>query len=284
VHESCLRAGLRPATPPLHTPPPPISYVFKVMGGQDKQGFPMKQGVLTNLRVRLLMSPGDQCFRGHGRRNGERRRKSVRGCIISPDLSVLNLVIVKKGEKDLPGLTDEEKPRMRGPKRASKVRRAVDGAACGAGAVRCSRARGWGRYKRSRLRPGRPAAQPLTPPPPPTPHPTPPPPPPQIRKLFALSKDDDVRRYVNTYRRTFEDKKGKKHSKAPKIQRLVTPVSLQRKRRRAAIKKSRHERARTEAAEYHKLLVQRIKEQRERRSESLAKKRATRMASQASKE
>lgn len=62
-----------------------------------------------------------QCFRGHGRRNGERRRKSVRGCIVSPDLSVLNLVIVKKGEKDLPGLTDEEKPRMRGPKRASKV-------------------------------------------------------------------------------------------------------------------------------------------------------------------
>jgi hypothetical protein len=45
----------------------------------------------------------------------------VRGCIVSPDLSVLNLVIVKKGEKDLPGLTDEEKPRMRGPKRASKV-------------------------------------------------------------------------------------------------------------------------------------------------------------------
>ncbi|KAI8464762.1 MAG: ribosomal protein S6e-domain-containing protein [Monoraphidium minutum] len=200
-------------------------YIFKIMGGQDKQGFPMKQGVLTNLRVRLLMSPGDQCFRGHGRRNGERRRKSVRGCIVSPDLSVLNLVIVKKGEKDLPGLTDEEKPRMRGPKRASK-----------------------------------------------------------IRKLFALSKDDDVRRYVNTYRRTFEDKKGKKHSKAPKIQRLVTPAALQRKRRVAAIKKSRHERARTEAAEYHKLLVQRIKEQRERRSESLAKKRAVRMASVASKE
>lgn len=29
---------------------------------------------------------------------------------------------MKKGEKELPGLTDEEKPRMRGPKRASKVR------------------------------------------------------------------------------------------------------------------------------------------------------------------
>ena len=43
------------------------------------------------------MSPGDTCFRGFGRRKGERRRKSVRGCIVSPDLSVLNLIIVKQG-------------------------------------------------------------------------------------------------------------------------------------------------------------------------------------------
>ncbi len=33
----------------------------------------MKQGVLTNNRVRLLMSPGDQCFRGYGRRDGEQQ-------------------------------------------------------------------------------------------------------------------------------------------------------------------------------------------------------------------
>jgi hypothetical protein len=77
----------------------------------------------------------------------------------------------------------------------------------------------------------------------------------QIRKLFNLSKEDDVRKYVNTYRRTFE-KNGKKHSKAPKIQRLVTPETLQRKRRKASIKKAKHEKARAEAADYHKLLVQ----------------------------
>ena len=29
--------------------------MFKIMGGQDKEGFAMKQGVLTNGRVRLLM-------------------------------------------------------------------------------------------------------------------------------------------------------------------------------------------------------------------------------------
>ena len=33
-------------------------YVFKIMGGQDKQGFSMKQGVLTQDRVRLMMSKG----------------------------------------------------------------------------------------------------------------------------------------------------------------------------------------------------------------------------------
>jgi hypothetical protein len=52
----------------------------------------------------------------------------------------------------------------------------------------------------------------------------------------------------------------------------------------ASLKKRGLERSKAQAAEYHKLLVQRIKEQRERRSESLAKKRALRQASVASKE
>jgi small subunit ribosomal protein S6e len=190
------------------------------------QGFPMKQGVITNNRVRLLMSRNTSCFKGHGRRVGERRRKSVRGCIVSSDLSVLNLVITKMGDAELPGLTDKEVPRMRGPKRASK-----------------------------------------------------------IRKLFNLTKEDDVKKYVNTYRREAESKKspGKKHSKCPKIQRLVTPICLQRKRAISAIKKNKITKGKAEAAEYHKLLSLRLKEQKERRSESLAKKRAARSQSQASK-
>ena len=40
----------------------------------------------------------------------------------------------------------------------------------------------------------------------------------KIRKLFNLSKDDDVRKYVNTYRRTFETKTGKKQSKVRILQ------------------------------------------------------------------
>lgn len=67
---------------------------------------------------------------------------------------------------------------------------------------------------------------------------------------------------------------GKKVSKAPKIQRLVTPLTLQRKRARIADKKKRIAKAKSEAVEYQKLLATRLKEQRERRSESLAKKRS----------
>lgn len=70
-------------------------YVVRISGGNDKQGFPMKQGVLTTGRVRLLLSKGHSCYRT--RRTGERKRKSVRGCIVDANLSVLNLVIVKKG-------------------------------------------------------------------------------------------------------------------------------------------------------------------------------------------
>ena len=79
-------------------------YIFRITGGNDKQGFPMKQGVMHPTRVRLLLSEGHSCFRP--RRTGERRRRSVRGCIVGMDLSVLALAIVKQGEQDVPGLTD----------------------------------------------------------------------------------------------------------------------------------------------------------------------------------
>merc|ERR1712126_74101 len=96
-------------------------YVVRITGGNDKQGFPMKQGVLTNGRVRLLLNKGHSCYRP--RRTGERKRKSVRGCIVDGNLAVLNLAIVKKGDNEIPGLTDNTIPRRLGPKRASKIRK-----------------------------------------------------------------------------------------------------------------------------------------------------------------
>ncbi|XP_017051899.1 40S ribosomal protein S6 [Drosophila ficusphila] len=188
-------------------------YQLRIAGGNDKQGFPMKQGVLTHGRVRLLLKKGHSCYRP--RRTGERKRKSVRGCIVDSNMSVLALVVLKKGEQDIAGLTDTTIPRRLGPKRASK-----------------------------------------------------------IRKLYNLSKDDDVRRYV--VRRPLPAKDNKKAtSKAPKIQRLITPVVLQRKHRRIALKKKRQTASKEAAADYAKLLVQRKKESKAKREEAKRRRSAS---------
>jgi ribosomal protein S6E (S10) len=96
-------------------------YVLRITGGNDKQGFPMKQGVMHPTRVRLLLSAGHSCYRP--RRTGERKRKSVRGCIVGADLAVLALSVVKLGDGKIPGLTDTVHPKRLGPKRATKIRR-----------------------------------------------------------------------------------------------------------------------------------------------------------------
>jgi len=67
------------------------------------------------------LTEGHSCYRA--RRSGERKRKSVRGCIVGPDLRVLALAIIKKGDKDIEGLTNAQIPRRLGPKRATRLRR-----------------------------------------------------------------------------------------------------------------------------------------------------------------
>jgi small subunit ribosomal protein S6e len=57
----------------------------------------MKQGIFTNCRIKLLLSPGTQGYRA--KRSGERKRKTVRGCIVGPDIKMLSVIIAKKGEK-----------------------------------------------------------------------------------------------------------------------------------------------------------------------------------------
>eukprot|EP00761_Pharyngomonas_kirbyi_P011205 gb/GECH01011230.1/.p1 GENE.gb/GECH01011230.1/~~gb/GECH01011230.1/.p1 ORF type:complete len:249 (+),score=44.32 gb/GECH01011230.1/:1-747(+) len=195
-------------------------YIFKITGGHDKDGFPMCQGILTAGRVRLLLKRGGFGFQAYRGRPGERRRKSVRGCIIGPDTAVLHLVIVKKGENELEGITDTTQPRVRGPKRASKIRR-----------------------------------------------------------LFKLDKKDDVRKFVIRHK---VEKNGKTYYKSPKIQRLVTPQRLQRKRRQRAIKQARRAKSQQALDDYQKLL-RRVKQQKIQRHERAVQKRAEKRKAQLEK-
>jgi len=94
-------------------------YIFRITGGNDKQGFQMKQGILINGRTRILFKK-----RGTGyipSRVGERSRKSVRGCIVGSDIAALFLRVVKKGDKELPGVTDVERPNRLGVKRRNNI-------------------------------------------------------------------------------------------------------------------------------------------------------------------
>jgi len=173
-------------------------YVLRITGGEDKQGFSMKQGVLVHGRVKLLLKKGMSGYRPG--RTGERKRKSVRGCILNHDMSVVSTVIVRKGEQDIAGLTDALVDRRLGPKRANK-----------------------------------------------------------IRKLFNLDKEDDVRRFVIRRVLPANEKHSKPRSKAPKIQRLITPVRLQRKRAQKAAARNRAEKGKEAEAAYRKVMAARAK-------------------------
>merc|ERR1712050_286756 len=81
----------------------------------------MKQGILIKGRIRLILEPGTSGF--ICLRDGGRRRKGVRGCIVGTDISVLHCTIVKKGDAEIDGLTNVNIPRRLGPKRANKIRR-----------------------------------------------------------------------------------------------------------------------------------------------------------------
>jgi len=172
-------------------------YVFKITGGNDSDGFPMRQGVLVNKRVKLLLRRGMPCYKA--KRKGERRRKAVRGCIVGPDIAVLSLTIVKVGDNHLPGLTDVNVPNRLGPKRVGK-----------------------------------------------------------IVKFFNLTGKDDVRRY--RVGRKVTTKNGNKLVKKCKIQRLITPAVL---RRRRAMKRKvveRKKRSLAKRTEYFNRLTQRSDE------------------------
>merc|ERR1719464_2203281 len=79
---------------------------------------------MVNGRVRILFKGRATLYRP--RRVGMRRRRSVRGCIVGPDLAVLFLRVIKKGDKDIDKVTNADRPNRLGRKRASRIRSAFN--------------------------------------------------------------------------------------------------------------------------------------------------------------
>jgi small subunit ribosomal protein S6e len=73
-------------------------YKLKITGGTDKDGFPIRPSVHGRARKKVLMKSGPG-FRP--KESGYIRRKSVRGRVITPEVTQVNAVVVKAGKKSL---------------------------------------------------------------------------------------------------------------------------------------------------------------------------------------
>jgi small subunit ribosomal protein S6e len=163
-------------------------YVFKITGGFDHDGFAMKNGVLTQDKKRLIFRKGVNGFRFHNgwHRAGVKIRKLVRGCIVSADIKILNIKIVKVGKNPIPNLSGKEDavPKRLGPKRATNILKEY-------GLLEIYNKKKANAEERKTLR-------------------------------FMVTK------FAN--KREVKTSSGKTFIKRPKVQRLITPIRLRRKR------------------------------------------------------
>ncbi len=74
------------------------NYEIQITGGSDKDGFPMRPDVPGRSRRKALLS-GGPCYKPKSK--GIKRRKSVRGNIVTQDIVQINAKIVKKGTKSI---------------------------------------------------------------------------------------------------------------------------------------------------------------------------------------
>ena len=73
-------------------------YELQITGGSDKSGFPMRADFQSVARKKALLTKGPGV---HIKRKGQRKRKTIRGSIISSTVSQINLKITKQGTKSI---------------------------------------------------------------------------------------------------------------------------------------------------------------------------------------
>lgn len=79
-------------------------YKLEVTGGSDRDGFPMKESIEGTERRRILLKDGVGI---KTEKEGERRRKSVRGKAVSNQIEQLNTKVVEAGDKSVEEVLNE---------------------------------------------------------------------------------------------------------------------------------------------------------------------------------
>ncbi len=89
----------------------PPDYELQITGGSDKDGFPMRPDIPGTGRRRILLSGG---VGYRPKEKGVRKKKTVRGKVISRDIVQINVKVVKHGKVPLEEFfkkkEEEEKP------------------------------------------------------------------------------------------------------------------------------------------------------------------------------
>ena len=68
-------------------------YKLQITGGSDKDGFPMRPNIHGGVRVGAILSEG---VGFHSTSKGERKRKTVRGNVITDAIVQVNMKVVEK--------------------------------------------------------------------------------------------------------------------------------------------------------------------------------------------
>ncbi|UCD13513.1 MAG: 30S ribosomal protein S6e [Thermoplasmatales archaeon] len=81
-------------------------YKLQITGGTNKDGFPMRADLPGTSRRRLLLNKGLGFKPKH---SGKRKKKSVRGNTINPDIVQINMKVIKHSSRPIEDLIKIEK-------------------------------------------------------------------------------------------------------------------------------------------------------------------------------
>ena len=91
---------------------------LQITGGSDKDGFPMRPDIHGGIKTRVIVTQG---VGFHPTRDGERRRKTLRGSVITEEIVQINMKITEKPKKaEKAESKEKEKPAEKKPEETEK--------------------------------------------------------------------------------------------------------------------------------------------------------------------
>ena len=87
-------------------------YKVKITGGSDRDGFPMRPDIHGGVKTRVVMAQG---VGFHPTSKGQRRRRTVRGSVITEETVQINMKMVEK-----PKRTEKEKQQRKAEPKAEE--------------------------------------------------------------------------------------------------------------------------------------------------------------------